>query len=59
MNIDELMDQELGKQNPQARAKPSVNEIIDQELPEQQPMPDFNKIAEAMLSGVKKKAPRQ
>ena len=57
MNIDELMYQELGQQKPQT--KPSVNEIIDQELPEQPPLPDFAKIAEAMLSGVKQKAPRQ
>ena len=56
MNINELLDEELGK--PQ-KDKPTVQSIIDEELPEAPPMPDFAKLAEAMMTGVQKKAPRQ
>ena len=57
MNIEEILDEELGRLPKQK--KPTVQSIIDEELPEAPPMPDFAKLAEAMMSGVQKKAPRQ
>ena len=56
MNIEEILDEELGRLPKQ---KPTIQSIIDEELPEAPPMPDFAKLAEAMISGVQKKAPRQ
>lgn len=54
MNINEILDEELGSAPaPKPSAKPTIQQIIDEELPEQEAAPDFSKIANAMMSGVK------
>ena len=54
MNINEILDEELGSAPaPKPSAKSTIQQIIDEELPEQEAAPDFSKLANAMMSGVK------